>query len=157
MTEGNRLRIEYVPLPELLRRRHPRNPKDHALEELDESMSRFGYTMPVALDEESGNLAAGHGRVDALESRRQEGDEPPDRVEVEGGEWLVPTIRGLSFEDPDELLSYLLADNALTEVGGWNEALLAEAVMDMRERIGAEEGFRGTGLDDEDVERLLDE
>lgn len=155
-TEDERLRIDYVPLSDLLRRRHPRNPKEHALEELDDSMSRFGYTMPVALDEATGNLAAGHGRVDTLEARRQEGKEPPERVEAEDGDWLVPTIRGLSFDDPDELLSYLMADNLLTERGGWNEAFLSEVVMDLRDAMG-EEGFVGTGLDDEDVASLLGE
>lgn len=156
MTDDGRLRIEYLPLADLLRRRHPKNPKDHALEDLDESMSRFGYTMPVAVDESTGNLAAGHGRIDTLETRRQEGADPPDRVEVEDGEWLVPTIRGLEFEDQDELLSYLLADNALTEAGGWVPELLAEDVEDLIEALGAEEALRGTGLDGDRLDALLD-
>jgi DNA modification methylase len=145
--------VEYWPLDDLLRARHPRNPKEHALDELDRSFSRWGYTAPVILDEASGNLAAGHGRVDGLEDRRQRGEGPPERVVVKEGEWFVPVLRGIAFEGPDELLAYLLADNRLTELGGWNDSLLAQALADLREQGIS---MAGVGYSPEQVDAILD-
>ena len=56
------LRIEYVALADL--KRHPRNPKDHDLGAISRSVNRFGFTAPVIIDERTGYLAAGHGRIE---------------------------------------------------------------------------------------------
>jgi len=145
--------VEYWPLDDLLQARHPRNPKEHALDDLDRSFSRWGYTAPVILDEASGKLAAGHGRVDGLEDRRHRGDEPPERVVVRDGRWHVPVLRGVEFQSPDELLAYLVADNRLTGLGGWNDALLAEVLSEIRER---DVPMEGVGYSSDQVDAILD-
>ena len=75
--EGGGVFIEYMPLGELLTRRHQGNPKLHAVDELGASMSRFGWVGSVLLDDETaggtGTLVAGHGRLKTLNRRKQEG------------------------------------------------------------------------------------
>jgi ParB-like chromosome segregation protein Spo0J len=58
------IRIEYLPLATLLKA--PRNPKDHDIGLLHDSFSRFGFVEPIALNERTGRLVAGHGRQEAL-------------------------------------------------------------------------------------------
>ena len=58
------LRIEYMPLREV--RGWDRNPKGHDTAELEESFKRFGFVTPLILDEGTGQLVAGHGRLEAL-------------------------------------------------------------------------------------------
>ena len=82
-----RLRIEYVPLSDL--KQWERNPKDHDLGELGISLARFGFVMPILVDERTQTIAAGHGRLDALIQRKAGGDEPPARVRLENGDWEV--------------------------------------------------------------------
>ena len=60
MTEPQR--IEYLPLSAMVR--WPRNPKGHDLGELHGMIARFGYVMPMLIDEGTGRLVAGHGRLD---------------------------------------------------------------------------------------------
>lgn len=50
-----------------------RNPKDHDLGELMTSIERFGFVDAVVLDERSGRLVAGHGRVEALQAMKKDG------------------------------------------------------------------------------------
>ena len=67
--------------------------------------------------------------------------------------WMLPVIRGISFENDEEAEAYLVADNRLTEIGGWMPADLA-AVLSDHVAMG-EEHLRGTGFDTDDVDELL--
>lgn len=140
------LHIEYLPLSEL--RKHPRNPKSHDIGELQAAYSRFGYVSPIIIDEKSGRMVAGHGRVDSLMERKERGAEPPKRVKVKNGEWLVPVVRGVDFETEKEAEAYLLADNRIGEIGGWIEEDLREL---LKEHENALEGI-GFDLDDLEVQ-----
>ena len=62
-------RTEYLPISEL--KPAARNPKRQAQGELSKSIGRFGFTEPVVLDERTGRLVAGHGRIDALKEKQQ--------------------------------------------------------------------------------------
>ena len=64
------LRVEYLDLEGLVRA--PRNPKQHDLGVLQASLDRFGFVAPIILDERTGRLVAGHGRLDALEKLKSE-------------------------------------------------------------------------------------
>ena len=102
------------------------NPKRHAKETLDDSLIRWGYTEPILMDERTGKLVAGHGRLDALKVQRDRNGSVPDGIKVEGGNWLVPVTRGWSSQNDDEANAYLVASNRLTEIGGWdNEELVS--------------------------------
>ena len=143
-------RIEYVSLAEL--RRWPRNPKGHDLGALHASYDRFGYVMPMLLDERTGRLAVGHGRLDALQQRKVAGGEAPGGIRASDGTWSVPVVRGVSFEDDAEMDAYIVADNRLTELGGWDEARLAAMLADL---AAGEDGLRGVGFDEDDLDALL--
>lgn len=139
----NELQIVYTPLSEILR--WPRNPRRHAEKELSASIARFGFADPVTIDETTGHLVEGHGRINALESRKANGDPPPERIHVgEDGEWLVPVVRGVRFENEQEAEAYLLAHNRITEIGDYDKTLLAEVLEAARPNL---EGIGWSPLD----------
>ena len=76
------IRIEYMPLDKL--QRWPRNPKAHDLGALHVSINRFGFITPLIVDERTGKLAAGHGRLDALQQMKARGADPPARIVLSG-------------------------------------------------------------------------
>jgi hypothetical protein len=151
------LKIEYLPLSTLTR--WPRNPKTHNLNKIEESFRRFGFTQPILIDEVEQKIVAGHGRLDALESLKTVGQDPPERITVRGNDWLVPVIRGVAFKDKRELEAYLIADNMLSEVGGWNAARLAEITRDLIGGLESNEdalaALVGTGIELDAVEGIL--
>lgn len=149
MPEPNPVRIEYVPLGKL--RRWPRNPKDHSLGDIHQSYDRFGYVAPMLLDERTGRLVAGHGRLDALQQRKATGKPAPERIATRDGQWLVPVVRGVSFASDEEAEAYGIADNRLVEAGGWNDAALAQVLAD----LAAGPGLEGIGFDGDDLDALL--
>lgn len=145
-------RIEFLPLDDL--QGHPENPKDHDLDLLDESFDRFDFTEPPLIDERTGLLAAGHGRIERLRQRRDAGAPAPEGVVVAGdGVWLVPVVRGWASKNDDEARAYLVASNKTTEAGGWRDDLLAPLLDDLRR--SAERGLDGVGFSQEDVDALL--
>lgn len=147
------LRIDYLPLSEL--KRHPRNPKDHDLGAISRSVNRFGFTAPVILDERTGYLAAGHGRIDTLAQLKAQGKQPPANVKTDkAGEWLVPVVRGHGFNSDEEVEAYLVADNRITSLGGWNEPELVALLQDLAQSDN--ELLETTGYDGDDLQALID-
>jgi hypothetical protein len=137
------IRIEYVSLDDLADHRAAKNAKKHRLDQIDASMRRHGYTAPIMIDEGTQSIVAGHGRIDTLVERKLAGREPPDGVIVRDGTWLVPVVRGISFKDPVEAMSYLMADNRIQELAGydWNETREIAALVEQ-----SAEGLDGTGF-----------
>ena len=134
------LRIEYLPLAELAR--WPGNPKEHADGAIAASISRFGFRDPLAIDETTGRLIAGHGRLSVLERAHASGQSAPQFVQVrEDGMWLIPVTRGGSFADETEASAYLIAHNRTSELGGWNEDLLAGMLGSLDDSLRAVAGF----------------
>ena len=64
------IRVEYVPLGEIVGA--DVNPKDHDIGQIYQSMKRFGFTSPVMLNEQTGKLMAGHGRLETLAMLKRE-------------------------------------------------------------------------------------
>ena len=122
------IRVEYMTLAQL--KRALRNPKAHDLGVIDASIRRFGFVSPIVMDERTGRLVAGHGRLETLERAKANGEKPPTRIIVKDGEWLVPVIRGVEFADDREAEAYVVADNRTTILGGWNEEELAAILSD---------------------------
>ena len=145
------INIEYMPLENLLRAF--RNPKDHDLGTLNESLHRFGFTSPMLINETTGRLVAGHGRLDALQRMKASGKNPPNRIVQKNGSWLVPVIRGVGFPTDEEAEAYLLTDNRLVEQGGWLDDQLTQVLADLSAQ--GEEMLRGIGFDRDDVDKLL--
>jgi hypothetical protein len=119
MQEADPVRVEYVALRDLVR--WPSNPKRHDEPGIEHSIRTHGFVQPLLLDERTGRLVAGHGRLDALSRMRDSGEPPPRRIRTAAGDWLVPVLRGISFASEADAERYLLADNQLTTAGGWDE------------------------------------
>lgn len=88
---------------------NPKNPKKHDDDLMDQSYKEYGpMTIPVV--DEHGNLIVGEGRCAAMKRAGYT-------------ETMVIIKRGLTQEQKDR---YLLLDNKLTELGGWDPELLKE-------------------------------
>lgn len=150
---GGGPRIEMMPLSGIQVAK--RNPKRHEVLKLLESLDRFGFVAPLVMDDTTGRLVAGHGRLEALHERKKKGLPPPQRIEVKEGDWLVPVLRGVSFATESEAEAYLLADNRLAELGGWDEKSLALMLADVA-KLG-DEALSGVGWDRLDVATMITE
>ena len=125
------LKIEYVPLDQV--QKWPRNPKNHDLDTLEKSIIRFGFVQPVIVDGKSKKLVAGHGRLEALLRLKERGDEPPERIRVDekSGAWMIPVLSGVKFASEADAEAYLIADNRIVELGGWDFSMLTDMLKDM--------------------------
>ena len=135
------------------------NPKDHDLGVLYQSMQRFGFTNPIIMNESTGKLLAGHGRLQTLQMMKDNGEDAPKRIDVVKDieddrieTWYVPVLYGVSIENVSEAQAYLIADNRLTELGGWKPMDLMDSLTEIIEEIG---NLDGTGYDLDDVETIL--
>jgi DNA modification methylase len=155
-TEEER-RIDYVPFDEL--KPAKRNPKQHDLGALNTSLGRFSYVEPVVIDERTGRLVAGHGRIEALGQMLLSDAPPPAGVKTDAkGKWLIPVVRGWASKNDKEADAYLIASNRTVELGGWDDALLSELLGELAgEAPGAHSGLAGTGYDGDDVDELIAE
>ena len=147
--------LDYVPVDDLAEMIDERNAKGHDLDELRASMDRFGYTAPIEVDERTGRLAAGHGRVELLVASQGAGFDPPEGITVDDeGRWRAPVVRGWSSKDDAEAEAYLIASNRIVEAGGWLPDRLAESLG----RIAATDlGLDGVGYTDAELARLTRE
>lgn len=121
---------EYQPLHEIARA--PRNPKGHDMGGIGASMKRHGFVETPTLDERTGRLVAGHGRLDQLVALQRAGAQPPEGIELaEDGTWLVPVSRGWASANDPEAEAYVVTSNRLVESGGWDTAGLVEMLDDL--------------------------
>ena len=151
--EVNDVKVVFTKLSEI--QEADRNVKDHDIGSIHESMNRFGFTSPLLLNETTGKLVAGHGRIEALKQKKQFNEPAPVNIKVddESGDWLVPVIRGVSFKSEEEAQAYLLADNRLVELGGWDTGALIEEL----EKIAEETSLQGTGFDEADIQAMYED
>jgi hypothetical protein len=90
---------------------NPHNARTHSpqqIRQIAKSIREFGFNNPVLID---GNdmIISGHGRVDAAKLL---------------GLSEVPTIR-LEHLSPEQVRAYVIADNRLAELAGWDHDILA--------------------------------
>lgn len=142
--------IEHVPLSEL--KPDPRNPKQHSVSEITDSIGRFGVVDPIVRDDRTGFIISGHGRTKTLRAMKERGETPPSGVlEGEGGEWLVPVAVGWSSRSDSEASAALIAMNRTTELGGWVDDELLALLSDLEELEG---GLLGVGYGGDDISAL---
>jgi hypothetical protein len=146
--------VEYTPLSQI--KAASRNPKLHASQEIRASISRFGLAELPLLDERTGRLVAGHGRVDQLLEMQQAGQDPPDGVQVDpkSGEWFVPVQRGWASRSDDDAEAYVITSNNLTTLGGWDNQALTTVLQDLA--AVDSELLALTGFTEDDLSQLLD-
>lgn len=114
-------------------RPYERNAKIHdekQVEQIARSIKEFGFLNPCLIDREN-NIIAGHGRVLAAQKL---------------GLKTVPCvyIEGLT---PEQRRAYILADNRLTELGGWDKEIVSQELEELKD-LGFDIGLTGFGIDD---------
>ena len=128
--------IETWPIDRL--RPYVRNAKVHGDDQVAKiaaSMAKFGWTVPCMVAND-GELIAGHGRVLAATML---------------GLKEVPVIR-LGHLDEAERRAYRIADNKLTELGDWDEAMLRDEIAGL---LAEDFDLSLLGITDEDLDALL--
>lgn len=131
-------RLESMAVADL--RPHDRNPRTHSkkqIEQIAESIRRFGFTNPVLVDRD-GQVIAGHGRIEAAKLL---------------GMATVPVLR-LEHMTEAEKRAYIIADNRLAELAGWDNDLLALELAAVAE-LDSEFDLALTGFDVAEIEALL--
>lgn len=143
-------RLDYVDLDAI--EPATNNPKEHQIDSVRASIDRFGYVSPMIVDDRTGRLVVGHGRLESLKMRRDAGETPPEGIRIDDtGRWLAPVIRGWASRSDADAAAYLIADNRYTELGGWDHQALA----DLLDEIGDPDLVELTGWDPADLEDLL--
>lgn len=106
---------------------YERNARTHPqsqIDEIKESIRRFGFTNPILADLDDGGLiAAGHGRQMAVEQMLEAGEtiKLPNGQKLPDGHLPVIDCSGWSAE---QRRAYTLADNKIAENSGWDDDLL---------------------------------
>ncbi len=116
-----------------------RTHSDKQIDQIAASIRQFGFTNPVLIDG-GGGIVAGHGRVAA--ARKLGNDE-------------VPVIE-LAYLSDAERRAYVIADNRLAELAGWDQEILAielQALSDMELDFDLEI----TGFETAEIDLLLDD
>jgi len=137
-----------VSLDEIVRL--PRNSKGHDLGAIHQSVKRFGYLEPILINEVTGRLVGGHGRVDVLGQLKAGGVDTPKGIEVENNAWMVP-VHYVSIPEEEEEAA-AIALNRTVELGGWEENTLAEVLSDLAQH----DALQGTGFDQDDLNEFLE-
>jgi ParB-like chromosome segregation protein Spo0J len=105
--------------------RNARRHSEGQIEQLAASIKRWGWTMPVLIDE-TGGIIAGHGRVEAAKRL---------------GILEVPCMIAEGWSD-EAKRAYLLADNKLGLNSSWDDELLAAEIADLKSITSLDEiGF----------------
>lgn len=112
---------------------YERNARTHSEEQVDQiarSIEEFGFLNPVLIDEHK-NVIAGHGRIMAAEKL---------------GMTEVPClyVEGLT---EDQRRAYILVDNRLTELGGWDMETVEEELKALAD-VGFEVSLTGFDWDE---------
>ena len=129
-------RIEHWPLERL--KPYARNAKTHGADQVAKiagSMARFGWTVPVLVSGD-GEVIAGHGRILAA---------------TQLGLTEAPVIV-LDHLTEEQRRAYRLADNQLTTLGAWDEALLAA---ELQELAADDFDLSLIGFSDAELDQLL--
>lgn len=131
----------------------PSNPRRHDVKNIATSIRLRGFNAPPMVNEKTGRLGYGHGRTKSVRYLFEEDPtKVPRRIRVDDdGEWMLPVFRGVEFQSKHEAEEYLVADNRLTELGGWEPEKTAKIL----ERIRKRGKLAGTGFKSGDVEKLL--
>jgi len=138
------LKTEYISIEKL--KAWDKNPRLHNLDSIAESIKEFGFRDPISINENNSEIEEGHGRLNALKKLKQDGAEPPEFIIKQNGTWLVPIQR---FNDSElNQKRYSLAHNRTQELGEYDEPLLLENLVDLKDDLFA------TGYTNEDIDLL---
>jgi DNA modification methylase len=129
-------KIEHWPIEKLIP--YARNPRTHSEEQVAQiaaSILEFGWTSPILVDTNAG-IIAGHGRLLAAQKLKLA---------------QVPVVV-LDHLTETQKRAYILADNRLAELAGWDEALLRAELTELHD---ADFNLDLIGFDQAELDRLL--
>jgi DNA modification methylase len=121
-------------------RTNPRNARTHSKKQVAQiaaSIQEFGFVNPVLIDENC-MIVAGHGRVAAADML---------------GMTTVPTIL-LTHLTPEQVRAYVLADNRLAELAGWDKDILRIELGELIE-LDLDFDIEITGFATVDIDKML--
>lgn len=142
-------RIEYMVIDAI--QPAERNPKKHDIPGLIETMTHLGFGETPLLDERTGRLLAGHGRLEALQVMLTKKLPAPRGVRDVGGVWSIPVTRGYASENDAKAEAYLVSSNRQGEKGGWE----GEGLADMLTGLADSGNLVGSGYDQTSLDALL--
>jgi len=138
MRKKKHLGVTYVPISRLKpRHQNPRTHSDKQLEQIKRSLDRFGFVNPVLIDRDE-TIIAGHGRVEAAKRL---------------GMTEAPTIC-LEHMSKAEISAYVIADNRLAELAGWDKDILAIELQNIVE-LDCDFDLTFTGFETPEIDLLL--
>jgi hypothetical protein len=107
------------------------------------------------LDERTGRLVGGHGRLEDAKARRDAGGDLPDGfLLADDGTWLIGVQRGWSSTDDEQAHAAGVALNQGTIAGGWKRDELADLLSELA--AGDDPTLlAGTGFDESSLNELL--
>lgn len=112
---GDELQIHYVSLLSLANCFLEGNSKNHDMDMLTESIDRYSFQDPMKFDPSlnggKGGIVAGNGRLEWLIEAQGLGQVAPRGIRDDGGDWFVPVVFGVEFEDEDEAIAFSISHN----------------------------------------------
>ncbi|MFO1176017.1 MAG: ParB/Srx family N-terminal domain-containing protein [Paracoccaceae bacterium] len=140
LPESTRLKIAYRKTVDLIPYAgNARTHSDKQIAQIAASIRKFGFTNPVLIDEEGG-IVAGHGT--------RGGSQPACIPEV-------PTICWPSRRPRAERRAYVIADNRLAELAGWDREILKIEFQALAE-LDLDFDLEITGFETAELDLLLD-
>ncbi|MAS82738.1 MAG: hypothetical protein CMF45_08615 [Legionellales bacterium] len=130
------MQIEEVGTEEL--KPYEKNSRTHSKKQIGQiakSIEEFGFTNPILIDEDNG-VIAGHGRLMAAKSLKQES---------------VPCIR-LTGLTEKQRKAYIIADNKIAEGSGWDDDMLK---LELEDLVGGDFDLESTGFDTGELDKIL--
>lgn len=120
---------------------YPKNARTHSpkqIRQIAKSIKEFGFTNPVLIDKDN-CILAGHGRVEAAKL---------------AGLTEVPAVV-ISHLTPAQKKAYILADNRLAELSGWDKNLLKVELEELQRIEDGDFDLTLTGFDTPEIDVLL--
>jgi len=131
-------KLELWPIEKL--RPYESNSRTHSSTQIDKvmaSMIEYGFTNPILVDSKAG-IIAGHGRLEAAKKLRLT---------------EVPVVV-LDHLSDEQKRAYVIADNKLAELAGWDNAILSSELKDLKD---LDYNLDLLGFSDEELKDLLPE
>lgn len=130
--------IEYIAIDEIgVASRNPRTHGAKQIKQIEASIQKFKFTTPLFVTGDN-TLIAGHGRLMAAKNL---------------GMKELPCIR-LSHLSPHEARAYLIADNRIAELAGWDKAMLA---LELKELDELDFDIASTGFELPEIDILIND
>ena len=120
---------------------YPKNARTHSpkqIRQIAKSIKEFGFTNPVLIDKDN-CILAGHGRVEAAKL---------------AGLTEVPAVV-ISHLTPAQKKAYILADNRLAELSGWDKNILKVELEELQSIEDGDFDLTLTGFDTPEIDVLL--